>query len=269
MDQNAENWCVQWGHHDLEAELPEARSTTIPPNASEVFAVAIDCEMGIATDGSPVILQLSVVDFFSGEVLVDNLISPSKPVASWQEKFSGINARRMEEEERAGRAFAGLGAARAAMFRFVGNNTIIVGHSAQCDLEALGISHDRVIDTHIVIPRRLGMRHGLKDLCAEYAKMDVQAISHDCLEDAFAVRAVVIAVLGDPVVVEGMRRRVEELERVGGVEDDERARMARVERVRAERVETWYKTQVPQRPEWLRYCQQFVSEHAGYHSYGY
>ena len=60
-----------------------------------------------------------------------------------------------------------LGDAQDAFLRIVGEKTILVGHSAECDLRALKIIHDNVLDTAVRTSRN-GRKRSLKSLAEEY-----------------------------------------------------------------------------------------------------
>ncbi|OAA73652.1 RNA exonuclease [Cordyceps fumosorosea ARSEF 2679] len=110
-------------------------------------AVVIDCEMGTAASGDSELIRVSAVDFFTREVLVDSLVWPDVRMAHFNTRYSGVTRKSMETARRARRTLAGRSGARAALWRFVGPSTVLVGHSANSDLNSLRWIHAIVIDT--------------------------------------------------------------------------------------------------------------------------
>lgn len=123
-----------------------------PPNKRPTHrpAVAIDCEMGTAFDGDTELIRLTLIDYFSGETLIDSLVYPDIPMKHFNTRWSGITRGDMEASRRKRLCIHGRNAARRAVFRFVGRSTIVVGHGAQSDLSALRWIHHRVVDSFIV-----------------------------------------------------------------------------------------------------------------------
>ncbi|KAL2150354.1 hypothetical protein VTH82DRAFT_6917 [Thermothelomyces myriococcoides] len=123
-----------------------------PPNKRPAhrLAVAIDCEMGTAFDGDTELIRLTLIDYFSGETLIDSLVYPDIPMKHFNTRWSGITRGDMEASRRKRLCIHGRNAARRAVFRFVGRSTIVVGHGAQSDLSALRWIHHRVVDSFIV-----------------------------------------------------------------------------------------------------------------------
>ncbi|KAK4232796.1 hypothetical protein C8A03DRAFT_19987 [Achaetomium macrosporum] len=117
---------------------------------SHRVAVAIDCEMGTAFDGDSELIRLTVIDYFTGEALIDSLVYPSIAMKHFNTRWSGITKGDMERSRRQGQCIIGRDAARRALFRYVGPSTIVVGHSAQNDLSSLRWIHHRVVDSHMV-----------------------------------------------------------------------------------------------------------------------
>ncbi len=110
-------------------------------------AVVIDCEMGTAASGESELIRVSAVDFFTRRVLVDSLVWPDVKMAHFNTRYSGVSRPSMEAAHRARLTLAGRAGAREALWRFVGPQTILVGHSANSDLNSLRWIHPIVIDT--------------------------------------------------------------------------------------------------------------------------
>ncbi|KAF2135289.1 uncharacterized protein K452DRAFT_260871 [Aplosporella prunicola CBS 121167] len=133
----------EWQYH---ATRPHAglHATTARP------AVAIDCEMGTAMSGDSELIRVTLIDYFTDEVLVDSLVFPDVPMLELRTRFSGVtwNALRKARPERT--CLFGRDSARDAVWRFVGPETVVVGHSANNDLKALRWMHRVVVDTFLL-----------------------------------------------------------------------------------------------------------------------
>lgn len=111
-------------------------------------AVAIDCEMGTAFDGESELIRLSVVDYFTAEILLDSLVSPSVPMQHYNTRYSGVSRQDMEEARRKGKCIiGGVAAAREQLWRWVGPETVVIGHGVNNDLASLRWIHPLVIDS--------------------------------------------------------------------------------------------------------------------------
>ncbi|KAK4140125.1 ribonuclease H-like domain-containing protein [Dichotomopilus funicola] len=123
--------------------------TTLATRSSHRLAVAIDCEMGTAFDGDSELIRLTLIDYFSGETLIDSLVYPDVEMQHFNTRWSGITRREMEKSRRQRQCIMGRNAARARVFRYVGSSTIVVGHSAQNDLSSLRWIHHRIVDSYM------------------------------------------------------------------------------------------------------------------------
>lgn len=104
-----------------------------------------------------------------------------------------------------GRALKGSAEARTELFKYVDSDTVFVGHALQHDLLALGIRHDRIVDSAILATEAVGKgvkrRWGLKDLASQLLDIKIQGgdkVGHDSVEDAFAAREVVLWCIEHP-----------------------------------------------------------------------
>ena len=113
-------------------------------------AVSIDCEMGVNDYGESELIRVSVIDYFSGAVLLDKLVWPDVKMSHWNTRFSGVTARDMQEARRRRACLFGRAAARRAIWAFVSPETIVVGHAVHGDLASLRWIHHRVVDTLII-----------------------------------------------------------------------------------------------------------------------
>ncbi|OJD13444.1 hypothetical protein AJ78_06097 [Emergomyces pasteurianus Ep9510] len=113
-------------------------------------AVAIDCEMGQASSGDSELIRVTLIDYFSSAVLIDSLVYPSVKMEDYRTRFSGVSKRDMETAIRSGTCIMGRDNARLAMWKYVGPETVVVGHSAHNDLESLRWIHATIVDTYII-----------------------------------------------------------------------------------------------------------------------
>ncbi|KAK4102473.1 hypothetical protein N658DRAFT_469021 [Parathielavia hyrcaniae] len=120
------------------------------PQPTHRAAVAIDCEMGTALDGDSELIRLTVIDYLSGETLIDSLVYPDIAMKHFNTRWSGVSRGDMDRSLRRGCCIMGRDAARRAVFAHVGPSTVVVGHGAQNDLAALRWIHHRVVDSHIL-----------------------------------------------------------------------------------------------------------------------
>ncbi|KAI9767185.1 MAG: hypothetical protein M1839_004604 [Geoglossum umbratile] len=167
-------------------------------------AVALDCEMVGVIGGSTEVALLSVVDYLTGEVLVNSLVSPTKPVTSWRTQWSGITMAAMTTAITRGETLNGWRGAREELLRHIDAVTILVGHALHNDLNVLRIIHTQVVDSTILAQKAVDTTRrqwGLKQLCNELLHIDVQPTSrrgHDCVEDTLAAREVVMWCTSNP-----------------------------------------------------------------------
>ncbi|KAI4622489.1 uncharacterized protein J4E87_006431 [Alternaria ethzedia] len=169
-------------------------------------AICIDCEMvGVAPNDTSALARMSVIDYLTNEILIDTLVQPTEPVTDWRTKYSGITRQAMATAMSQGKALRGSAEARAELFKYVDSDTILVGHALQHDLLALGIRHDRIVDSAILAAEAVGKgvkrRWGLKDLASQLLDIKIQSsdkVGHDSVEDAFAAGEVVLQCIEQP-----------------------------------------------------------------------
>ncbi|PSN74940.1 hypothetical protein BS50DRAFT_615717 [Corynespora cassiicola Philippines] len=206
-------------------------------------AVALDCEMGTSIYGTSEVLRVTLIDYFTGQVLINNLVDPGVPIANYNSRFSGVNERLVEEATREGTCIFGCENARFAIWNFVGPQTIVVGQSVDNDLRALRWIHDRVIDSFVLFSlrrrneldqedvRKLNVLYqgcqdqvanglvearkqrgrlgglSLKALAKLHLERDIQMSDngHDSLEDALAARDLIHLNMSSPALVANLQ----------------------------------------------------------------
>lgn len=113
-------------------------------------AVAIDCEMGVSITNNPVLIRVTLVDYFTSKVLVDKLVFPDEPVLHYNPRYSGVTYAQMARARSRGECLFGTAAARKAVWNFVGPDTIVVAHSGNNDLSVMRWIHGNLVDTFLV-----------------------------------------------------------------------------------------------------------------------
>lgn len=193
-------------------ESPQNASISGKPIQTNRFAVTIDCEMVQVARGQRELAFISVVDFLTGEVLINSYVQPLQKVINWKSEISGVTASAVAAAVASGRALRGWKAARQALWEHIDSATILIGHSLQSDLSVLGVCHSRIFDSAIftaeaVFPDLIRPTQGLKRLWGlkTLAKdllggLDIQNSNsgHDCLEDTMTTREIVLFCLGNP-----------------------------------------------------------------------
>jgi RNA exonuclease 1 len=128
--------------------------------------------------------RVTIVD--ADEKLVyDQLVLPDQPITDYLTRFSGIT------EERLQGITTRLIDVQKKLAELIDFNTVLVGHSLDCDLKALKLAHPWVIDTSVIYqhPRGLPMKPSLKWLASKWLGREIQSHGlpnggHDSEEDA-------------------------------------------------------------------------------------
>ncbi|KAJ5805907.1 uncharacterized protein N7503_003509 [Penicillium pulvis] len=183
---------------------------TILSVAGKVSAIAIDCEMVGVRGGRQTLAFLTAINFLTGEVLINRYVSPIEDVIDWRSKFSGVTPTIMASAVASGAAFGSWREARDKLWEFMDESTVLVGQSLNYDLEVLGMTHAKVVDSAILtseavfpsvtsttpLPRQWGLKRLAKDLLS----LDIQNSNcgHSALEDTYAARDVVIWCIMNP-----------------------------------------------------------------------
>lgn len=130
--------------------------------------VAVDCEM-VETDRGDEVVSVVAVDAL-GVVLYDELVQPAGTVQDYRTEWSGMTADRLQGVETT------LAGVQAALCQHLDNQCVLVGHSLNNDLKALGMKHRRCIDTARAYPHKKGppAKLKLRDLAKSYLLRSIQ-----------------------------------------------------------------------------------------------
>ena len=160
--------------------FPEFLHTTA---TSSYSMLAVDCEMCSTKEGLE-LTRVSIVDAMKN-VVYDKLVKPSNPIINYNTQFSGITEEMLRSVENT------LQSVQSDILNIIGSNTILMGHSLENDLKALGIIHKRVIDTALLFSHKSGTLYkpSLRWLTSSYLKQTIQSSheGHCSIEDAKAV----------------------------------------------------------------------------------
>lgn len=191
-------------------------SLTATPKPSPLHpkrkAVVLDCEMAGGAGLPDQVVAISVIDFLTGETLLNTLAQPTGPITQWRSQITGITRARKAAAIASGDALRGRDEVLERLFEHVDQETVLVGHSVRNDLRALGLGHGRILDTGILTAMASGRfeEHQstrrtapLERLCRELVGLRIredggQEGHHDSLEDVLATREVVIWCLRHP-----------------------------------------------------------------------
>lgn len=200
-------------------------------------AIALDCEMAGGRIGDGLVnqvIQLTAIDYFSGEVLISSLVKPTLVVQQWRTNIHGVSQSMMSKAVNNGTALRDLFHAREVLFSFMNRNTILVGHALHNDLNVLKIAHDRCVDSEVLAKAAINRAShnngvGLKKLCDGLLGLSVQRSTiHSCLEDAFAAREAVIYMVSHPEELSAWAKAKQE------VIDEEMAKRAAAKQAKEE-----------------------------------
>ncbi|KAF2749182.1 hypothetical protein M011DRAFT_457255 [Sporormia fimetaria CBS 119925] len=182
-------------------------SPAAPFSASTLDIVALAAVKVVLADGCPEVVKLAAVEVATGRILFNNFvcIDPSSTVGDWRTSETGLRSIGDFEAVRQDgyKVFKDWKAARKALWKFVTQNTIIVGHNLRSDLDALRMIHGRAVDIAKLVekaaqgPLSKGQLR-LETLCRGLLQPPVQLavdplFGRDPLQNAFAIRELALS----------------------------------------------------------------------------
>ncbi|CAG8427735.1 unnamed protein product [Penicillium salamii] len=194
-------------HHSMPQYQPSPIVFNNTPGIRAVLVV--DCEVVKTTNNRRMLASVSVIDFFKKETLVNSLVEPAGKVVDWFPKWSGVTQEEMESARLSGTIMQNWQDAREEIWKFMDQNTILIGHSLAQSLDVLGIMHGNIVDTAIVASEavlhpeseteKLRRTWSLKALSKQFLNIEIQskASGHSSLLDALAIRDVMIWCIAD------------------------------------------------------------------------
>ncbi|XP_009464474.1 PREDICTED: uncharacterized protein LOC104013669 [Nipponia nippon] len=177
--------------HDGRREKLEGFMKTLiksPPFDGNYGVYALDCETCYTTHGLE-LTRVTVVDA-KLQVVYDTFVKPDGKVVDYDIRLSGAT------EDDLKNTTTSLRDVQAILLNLFSADTILIGHSLENGLFALKLIHDRVVDTSIVFPHRLGLPHkrALRSLMADYLRRICQddVDGHNSKEDAIACMELIL-----------------------------------------------------------------------------
>ncbi|KAH6605149.1 hypothetical protein Trco_006856 [Trichoderma cornu-damae] len=206
------------------------------PAAGKRKAVAIACETAEAEGGGNEPVSICVLDFLTGQTLVDSFVAPSRPISDWRTHVHGTSAKSIEAAVKGNNCLRGWQEARAKLFEYVDNQTVLVGYMICGDLEALRVFHKGIVDAQILAADAIfGEDRGpqtkwpIDRVCMGLASLFIRQNAtpenqkHDPLEDALASREIVLRFIQQPRKVKEWGNR-ERHELFGESPDEQKAK---------------------------------------------
>jgi len=168
-----------------EGEAPDAEMEAGSLTAGR-RVIALDCEMCMTVDDQLSLTRVSLLEW-DGSLILDELVKPAKQIKDYLTAYSGIT------EEMLDPVTTTLADIQKRLLEIITPQTILIGHSLDCDLRALKIAHPFIVDTALLYPHPRGppLKSALKWLVQKYLhrdmKRDMDKAGHDSIEDARAV----------------------------------------------------------------------------------
>jgi hypothetical protein len=185
--------------------ISEFKHSAAPSPKNQALAiVAISCAKILLTNGRQEAVKVAAVDIATGRVLMNHLVctDPDASVQEWRTTTTGmIGFQDMEAARQDGyKVFKGWQAVRTALWKFIDQNTILVGHNLRADLDSLRMIHGRAVDVAKLVEKAANgpLSKGQLDLdvlCRDLPQVHLfsdHTFGRDCLQNAFAAREIAL-----------------------------------------------------------------------------
>ncbi|KAI0436099.1 hypothetical protein F4803DRAFT_557334 [Xylaria telfairii] len=190
---------------------PDKDSPDDPHPRKRYRALAINCHRVAMSNNEEGLLNIAVIDFFTGDLVLNSLVRPSDPVTNWRRHVTGYNRPMLNEQIKRGKVLSGWKQVREKIFNVTACETIFIGHGLVDDLPALRIATDRVIDSNTIMCRAVfgdaktsPYHWDLKTACRELLDVAVYKTRarRDPLQGALATRELVLQYVLNPEILD-------------------------------------------------------------------
>ncbi|KAF2465972.1 uncharacterized protein BDR25DRAFT_238629 [Lindgomyces ingoldianus] len=169
--------------------------------------VAISCSRITLANGLQEVVKIAAIDVTSCRILMNHLVctDPKASVRDWLTNTTGLTAwRDMEAARQLGyKVLKGWWAARAALWKFIDKQTILVGYNLRGELDALRMIHGRSVDVAKIVEKAASgplskQQLSLESLCRDLPAAHLTTnptFGQDALQNAFAIRELCLYII--------------------------------------------------------------------------
>ncbi|KAL9043744.1 MAG: hypothetical protein Q9214_003079 [Letrouitia sp. 1 TL-2023] len=192
----------------VDTEIKKLEDGVVPESEIEEGSVtaghtvlAVDCEMCMDEGHELALTRISVVNW-DGDVVMDELVKPEKPIADYLTQLACVTSLK-DADAKIGPRYSGITQEKlehintsvsdiqGRLLELISPRTILIGHSLNSDLDALKMTHPFIIDTSLVYPHHRGppLKNSLRWLAQKYLNREIQkggALGHNSVEDSLA-----------------------------------------------------------------------------------
>ncbi|CAG9533250.1 unnamed protein product [Cercopithifilaria johnstoni] len=139
---------------------------------------AVDCEMCTTETGESELTRISIVNECY-EVLLDTLVKPRNRIVDYVTKYSGITEEMLENVN------VRVEDVQKALSHILPNDAILVGHTLECDFNAMRITHPYCVDISLCLnlSGKERQRSSLKTLARIFLDEEIQRENGHCSVD--------------------------------------------------------------------------------------